>query len=200
MTHEPQEPIDLFGDGVSDDPVVVERAAPTYEGTTHSPESSSEPEPIEIDATNSAYAGLPERLQGFVDGLVRNEDPRSLARRIGLAPSLAGVLLRRTDIQDALRECLQVTYGTRIMGELEQQAHLSEIVRDQASRPGDRIRAIAELANIQGIKDRTVRAARERLTKAVEVVVTREEGAAGTLTREEVAAMEGDALGGGPDA
>jgi hypothetical protein len=52
---------------------------------------------------------------------------------------------------------------------------------------------MGELAGIQGVKDRNVREARERLTNAVEVVVTREEGAAGTLTREQVAEMEDEA-------
>jgi len=188
VTHKQREPVDIFGDGDDEDPVVVERAAPAYEGTTHSTDEG--PEAIELDATKSAYANLPDQLRSFVDGLANNEDPITLVRHLGLAPSLAGVLLRRPDIQDALRECLQVKYGTLIMGELEQQAHLSEIARNVDARTGDRIKAISELASIQGVKDRSVREARERLTNAVEVVVTREEGSAGTLTREEVAAME----------
>ena len=100
MTHKQREPVDIFGDGDDEDPVVVERAAPAYEGTTHSTDEG--PEAIELDATKSAYANLPDQLRSFVDGLANNEDPITLVRHLGLAPSLAGVLLRRPDIQDAL--------------------------------------------------------------------------------------------------
>ena len=181
------EDIDIFGD---------EGDRPTYEGLRYGPRiEDQDPGPIELDATQSAYASLDPRLQKFVDAWVEDPDADlvSIVRGLGLSPSLTYALVRRVDVQDAFREALQVKYGTRIMGELEIQAHLSKLGRDTSLKPLEQIAALKELAQVQGLKDANVRQAKERMQNAIEVVVTREEGSAGTMTRAQVEAMEDDA-------